>query len=85
MLHYDNRFNHDKGRKFLLRWEGPFVVIKKYSNGSYKLGDLDGLTHRTTVNGWRLKPYHCRIAVAKDLGSSNDEEHTSSTFEEPPA
>lgn len=40
---------------------GPFNVVKKYSNGSYQLSDLDGSLHSNRVNGFRLKKYVVRI------------------------
>lgn len=32
VLKYDYRFDIKKDKKFLHRWEGPFVTMKKYSN-----------------------------------------------------
>ena len=61
VLRYDSRFDNRKDGKFLYRWEGPFVVLKKYDNGSYRLQDTDGKMHQTRINGRRLKPYHTRI------------------------
>ena len=58
---YDNRFDNKKDKKFLIRWEGPFQVVKWYENGSYKLEDVDGKINETRVNGWRLKPYFLRF------------------------
>lgn len=68
VLRYDNRFDTRKDGKFLYRWEGPFLVTKKFKNGSYRLQDIDGKVHRTRTNGWRLKPYHIRIRSAQDQG-----------------
>ena len=68
VLRYDNRFDTRKDGKFLFRWEGPFLVTKKFKNGSYRLQDIDGKVHRTRTNGWRLKPYHIRIRSAQDQG-----------------
>ncbi|RYA67179.1 hypothetical protein DD598_29295, partial [Enterobacter cloacae complex sp. 2DZ2F16B1] len=57
VLRYDNRLE----KTFLQRWEGPFMIKTKFGNGSYRLADLSGKLHKTTVNGWRLKPYFQRI------------------------
>ncbi|MCO5602757.1 hypothetical protein L7F22_056895 [Adiantum nelumboides] len=57
VLRYDNRFDNKKDKKFLPRWEGPFLIQKKYGYGSYQLQEIDGRLHKTRVNGWRLKPY----------------------------
>ncbi|MCO5587491.1 hypothetical protein L7F22_041440 [Adiantum nelumboides] len=61
VLCYDNRFDNKKDKKFLSRWEGPFLIRKKYSNGSYQLQEINGRLHKTRVNGWKLKPYFQRF------------------------
>ncbi|MCO5594984.1 hypothetical protein L7F22_049019 [Adiantum nelumboides] len=61
VLRYDNCFDNRKDKKFLFRWEGPFLIRKKYSNGSYQLQEINGRLHKTRVNGWRLKPYFQRF------------------------
>ena len=61
VLRCDSRYDHNKGGKFDLRWDGPFQVLHKFGNGSYQLQDMDGRIHHTRVNGWRLKPYFSRI------------------------
>ncbi|MCO5604271.1 hypothetical protein L7F22_058436 [Adiantum nelumboides] len=61
VLRYDNRFDNRKDKKFLSRWEGPFLIRKKYSNVSYQLQEINGRLHKTRVNGWRLKPYFQRF------------------------
>ncbi|MCO5580122.1 hypothetical protein L7F22_033989 [Adiantum nelumboides] len=63
VLCYDNRFDTRKDKKFMSRWEGPYVIRKKYTNGSYRLQDISGKVHKTRVNGWRLKPYFQRFEV----------------------
>ncbi|MCO5576807.1 hypothetical protein L7F22_030627 [Adiantum nelumboides] len=80
VLRYDNRFDRRKDGKFLLKWEGPFVVIQRFSNGSYQLGDLNGKVHQTAINGWRLKAYHCRLSqpYADGINAKNGSEESSS-------
>ena len=63
MLRYGNRYDNVKGRKFQPRWEGPYEVVRRYANGSYRLKNITGKIHKTRVNGWRLKLYHCRVKV----------------------
>ncbi|MCO5598922.1 hypothetical protein L7F22_053021 [Adiantum nelumboides] len=63
VLRYNNRFDTRKDKKFMPRWEGPYVIRKKYTNGSYRLQDISGKLHKTRVNGWRLKPYFQRFDV----------------------
>ncbi|MCO5614501.1 hypothetical protein L7F22_068784 [Adiantum nelumboides] len=61
VLRYDNLFDNRKDKKLLSRWEGPFLIRKKYSNGSYQQQEINGRLHKTRVNGWRLKPYFQRF------------------------
>ncbi|MCO5555608.1 hypothetical protein L7F22_009153 [Adiantum nelumboides] len=61
VLRYDNRFDNRKDKMFLSRWEGPFLIRNKYSNGSYQLQEINGRLHKTWVNDWRLKPYFQRF------------------------
>ena len=35
VLRYNNRFDYNKGDKFVPHWEGPFKVMKKFSNGRH--------------------------------------------------
>ena len=66
VLRYDNRFDTRKDKKFLQRWEGTYVILKPYPNGSYKIYDVNGRIHKTRVNGWRLKPYFQRFDAGVD-------------------
>ena len=70
VLRYDNRFDNRKDGKLLAKWEGPFLVLKRYNNGSYQLQDVEGKVHQTRVNGWRLKPYFQRIGLEDHVASS---------------
>ncbi|MCO5553797.1 hypothetical protein L7F22_007323 [Adiantum nelumboides] len=84
VLRYDNRFDNRKDKKFLSRWEGPFLIRKKYSNGSYQLQEINGRLHKTRVNGWRLKPYFQRFDSELWLElppeTEEDEEKSSSSI-----
>ncbi|MCO5552206.1 hypothetical protein L7F22_005718 [Adiantum nelumboides] len=40
VLCYDNHFDTRKDKKFMSRWEEPYVVRKTYTNGSYRLQDI---------------------------------------------
>ncbi|MCO5584007.1 hypothetical protein L7F22_037926 [Adiantum nelumboides] len=35
VLRYNNRFDTRKDKKFMVRWEGPFLIYKKYTNGGH--------------------------------------------------
>lgn len=79
MLRYDNRFDTRKDKKFMPRWEGPFIILKHYSNGSYILTNAIGKLHYTRVNGWRLKPYFQRFdqVPLMDIPAEEDASSTS--------
>ncbi|MCO5568372.1 hypothetical protein L7F22_022071 [Adiantum nelumboides] len=84
VLRYDNRFDNRKDKKFLSSWEGPFLIRKKYSNGSYQLQEINGRLHKTRVNGWKLKPYFQRFDSELWLElppeTEEDEEKSSSSI-----
>ena len=63
VMRYDNSLDNRFDAKLEPRWEGPYEIMKKFDNGSYWLQDLSGKVHKTRVNGWRLKLYHCRVKV----------------------
>ena len=63
MLRYDNRYDNVKGKKFEPRWKGPYDVVQRYTNGSYRLKNITGKIYKTRVNRWRLKLYHCKVKV----------------------
>ncbi|MCO5563739.1 hypothetical protein L7F22_017386 [Adiantum nelumboides] len=83
VLRYDNRFDTRKDKKFMVRWEGPFLIYTKYTNGSYKLQEISGKLHKTWVNGWRLKHFFQRFdsSFMFDLpaGTREDEEEQPSS------
>ena len=33
---------HKTGGKFTSKWEGPYVVYEVYTNGAYKIVDVEG-------------------------------------------
>ncbi|MCO5594979.1 hypothetical protein L7F22_049016 [Adiantum nelumboides] len=61
VMRYDSRLDLSHSKKFLQRWEGPYVIFKKFKNGSYRLQDLSDKIHKYPVNGWRLKEFFQRI------------------------
>ncbi|MCO5584110.1 hypothetical protein L7F22_038033 [Adiantum nelumboides] len=66
VMRYDSRLDLSHSKKFLQRWEGPYVIFKKFKNGSYRLQDLFGKIHKYLVNGWRLKEFFQRIQPIKE-------------------
>ena len=49
-------------------------MVKQYENGSYKLQDVNGKTHKTIVNGWRLKPYFLGFEGGANSNNSSENE-----------
>ncbi|MCO5596833.1 hypothetical protein L7F22_050903 [Adiantum nelumboides] len=45
-MRYDSRLDLSHSKKFLQRWEGPYVIFKMFKNGSYRLQDLSGKIHK---------------------------------------
>ncbi|MCO5570524.1 hypothetical protein L7F22_024247 [Adiantum nelumboides] len=66
VMRYDSRLDLSHSKKFLQRWEGPYVIFKKFKNGSYRLQDLSGKIQKYPVNGWRLKEFFQRIQPIKE-------------------
>ncbi|MCO5602979.1 hypothetical protein L7F22_057121 [Adiantum nelumboides] len=66
VMRYDSRLDLSHSKNFLQRWEGPYVIFKKFKNGSYRLQDLFGKIHKYPVNGWRLKEFFQRIQPIKE-------------------
>ena len=61
VLRYDSKLDFTFRTRFVTKWEWPFHMKKKFTNGSYQLEDLDGVMHKNRVNGLRLKKYNVRI------------------------
>ena len=40
VLKYGNRLDHRLDKKFLVRWEGPYIILKTYANGTYDIREL---------------------------------------------
>ncbi|MCO5549866.1 hypothetical protein L7F22_003340 [Adiantum nelumboides] len=66
VMRYDSKLDLLHSKKFLQRWKGPYVIFKKFKNGSYQLQDLSGNIHKYPVNGWRLKEFFQRIQPIKE-------------------
>ncbi|MCO5564616.1 hypothetical protein L7F22_018281 [Adiantum nelumboides] len=66
VMRYDSRLDLSHSKKFLQRWEGPYVIFKKFKNGSYRLQDLSSKIHKYPVNGWTLKEFFQRIQLIKE-------------------
>ena len=50
--------DHSTTAKFKHSWIGPFRLIEKLPNGSYRLEDMNGVAHAGTFAPWRLRIFH---------------------------
>ena len=57
VLRYNSKLDSTFQKKFQIKWEGPFSVVNKFKNGNYQVADLNGVEHKSRVNGYRLKKY----------------------------
>ncbi|MCO5599623.1 hypothetical protein L7F22_053729 [Adiantum nelumboides] len=57
VMRYDSRLDLSHKKNFLQRWEGPYVIFKKFKNESYRLKDISSKVHKYPTNGWRLKEF----------------------------
>ncbi|MCO5592621.1 hypothetical protein L7F22_046624 [Adiantum nelumboides] len=71
VLWYDNKLDTHFDKKFIPRWEGPFVVKKVFPIGYFQLMDIDGTPHKRKVNGFRLNLYLTRDVF---MGSNQQED-----------
>ena len=75
VLRYNSKLDKTFQKKFQVKWEGLFKVMKCFANGTYQLMDLDGTLHASRVNGLRLKKYCARaMTVSKDETGEEEEE-----------
>ena len=44
--------------KFTPNWKGPYLILKVYDSGYYKLAKADGTTLANPINGKWLKRYY---------------------------
>ncbi|MCO5576142.1 hypothetical protein L7F22_029950 [Adiantum nelumboides] len=63
VLRYNSKLDSTFQKKFQIKWQGPFLVLNRFSNGTYQLADLNGTLHKARVNGYRLKKYYARLMV----------------------
>ncbi|KAI9135790.1 hypothetical protein BKA69DRAFT_1019828, partial [Paraphysoderma sedebokerense] len=60
VLLFDASLEKQWSRKLDNRWIGPYLIRKKFENGTYQIGELDGAVGKDTVAGDRLKLYRQR-------------------------
>ena len=73
VLRYNSKLDKTFQKKFQIKWEGPFLVLKDFPNCTYQLADMDGTPHASEVNGLQLKIYHARLMMIVKDHMSKDE------------
>ncbi|MCO5611042.1 hypothetical protein L7F22_065292 [Adiantum nelumboides] len=63
VLRYNSKLDSTFQKKFQIKWQGPFLVLDRFPNGTYQLADLNGTLHKARVNGYRLKKYYAGLMV----------------------
>ncbi|MCO5573334.1 hypothetical protein L7F22_027103 [Adiantum nelumboides] len=63
VLRYNSKLDSTFQKKFKIKWQGSFLVLDRFPNGTYQLADLNGTLHKARVNGYRLKKYYARFMV----------------------
>jgi hypothetical protein len=59
------------GQKFILKWKGPYVIHKVYTNRTYNLSTPSGRILMKCYNGTKLKFYrHYDLQAQQDLPPS---------------
>ncbi|MCO5552572.1 hypothetical protein L7F22_006085 [Adiantum nelumboides] len=90
VLRYNSKLDRTFQKKFQIKWQGPFLVLDMFSNGTYQLADLNGTPHKARVNGYRLKKYYARLMVviedelsfeeSADMVADHEEKMKTSSF-----
>ena len=66
-MRYNSKLDKAFQKKFEVKWEGLFLVIECFPNGTYQLADLDGTLHASRIDGLCLKNcYTCLMAMTKN-------------------
>ena len=73
VIRYNSKLDKTFQKKFQIKWEGPFLVLEGFPNGTYQLADMDGTPHAARVNGLRLKIYHASLMMIVKDQESEDE------------
>ena len=70
VLIYNSSLDKTFQRKFKHRWDGPHVIHKRFTNGTYELKSMDRSLMTERINGVRLKPYHlCIMSSSMKIAS----------------
>ncbi|MCO5593424.1 hypothetical protein L7F22_047438 [Adiantum nelumboides] len=90
VLRYNSKLDSTFQKKFQIKWQGPFLVLDRFPNGTYQLVDLNGTPHKARVNGYRLKKYYARLMVviedepsfeeSADMVADHEEKMKTSSF-----
>ena len=56
----DKRLDNDFDKKFLPRYNGPYIIISRRPNGPYCVAELDGTVSKLRIAASRVVPFHHR-------------------------
>ncbi|MCO5586391.1 hypothetical protein L7F22_040331 [Adiantum nelumboides] len=73
VLRYNSKLDSTFQKKFQIKWQGLFLVLDKFPNGTYQLADLNGTLPKARVNGYRLKKYYARLMAVIENEPSFEE------------
>ncbi|MCO5564636.1 hypothetical protein L7F22_018302 [Adiantum nelumboides] len=73
VLRYNSKLDSTFQKKFQIKWQGPFLVLDRFPNGTYQLADLNDTLHKARVNVYRLKKYYAsRNSPATEANREGD-------------
>ncbi|MCO5588633.1 hypothetical protein L7F22_042590 [Adiantum nelumboides] len=80
VLRKNSKLDSTFQKKFQIKWQGPFLVLDRFPNGTYQLADLNGTPHKAHVNGYK---YYARLMVViEDAPSFEESAHMMAEHEE---
>jgi hypothetical protein len=56
----DKRIERDFDKKILPRYNGPYIIVSRTQNGSYRIAELDGTVSKLRIAASRVVPFHHR-------------------------
>ncbi|MCO5592122.1 hypothetical protein L7F22_046117 [Adiantum nelumboides] len=90
VLCYNSNLDSTFQKKFQIKWQGTFLVLDRFPNGTYQLAALNGTPHKARINGYRLKKYYARLMVviedkpsfeeSADMVADHEEKMKTSSF-----
>jgi hypothetical protein len=70
----------DLGRKSKPRYVGPMIVVRRSTNGAYRLAELDGAVSKLRFAAFRIVPYHARSRTSIPVTRIVEREHLTNIY-----